>query len=124
LGVFARRFDENGQGLAPEILVNTETQGYQFGTDVFADMDGSFLVIWTDDFTKFVARRLDSAGVPSGSPFDLPITTSSPAGIDVLLNSGGGMTVAWGDVDHEFNSGTDVFVQRFRVRRRRQRHRR
>jgi hypothetical protein len=118
-GVVARRFDENDQALAPEILVNTYTPYAQDAEDVVADGDGSFVVLW-DDGRQHLARRLDSGGSPVGTPFEIPTSMHhSPYGgvrdARLLSNDGAGFTVVWSDYDPLRYRGTasDVYVQRF-----------
>ena len=65
-----------------EFQVNTFTADYQGVTDVGADADGDFVVVWqsnTQDDSNYglFARRFSSAGAPLGGEFQ--VNTSSPS---------------------------------------------
>ena len=73
-GIIARIFDETGEGVSDEILVNTTTVNYQFQPDVASFSDGGFAVIWLSqpDADRYIhAQRFDHLGNASGLELDL-----------------------------------------------------
>ena len=98
--VRARSFDENGEALGDELIVNTFTTGIQESPSVAATDNGEFVVTWSgasdgDDYAVS-ARFLDAGGTPSAEEVRLHDDTS-----DVLergpaaTGDGDGFIVAW-----------------------------
>jgi len=70
-GVYARKFDFNGNPLSPEFLVNTTTSGSQTSPAVAADLNtGSFVTAWQ-------GPDQNGDGIFMNWPLDPPIYTSS-----------------------------------------------
>ncbi len=73
-GIFAQRFDSDGNTVGNQFLVNTTTLGNQVIPDVAMDDAGNYVVVWEttneDGFGEGIAARLyDAAGLPQGSGF-------------------------------------------------------
>ena len=117
-GIFARRFDSNGNAIGGEILVNTTTTGGQTSADI--DMDrttGDFIIVWdgegAGDANGVFFRRFDSSGTAIDPIEMLAHAATADAGkpeIDpvVAYLSGGKFVVGW-----EVDGDDKIFFQRF-----------
>jgi hypothetical protein len=79
-GVFARRFDSAGTGLASEFQVNAYTPLIQSNPAIAIRDDGSFVVVWRDvnkdgDEDGVFGRRFDSTGAAQGGDFQVNVYT-------------------------------------------------
>ncbi|MGR3321927.1 MAG: Ig-like domain-containing protein [Pseudooceanicola sp.] len=99
-GVFAQRFDVDGQPVGPEFQVNTTFAGGQDVPQVVALADGSFVVAWEGngigDNDGVFAQRFEADGTPIGTEFRLNDDTAS-ADREVALTAleSGGFVAAW-----------------------------
>lgn len=116
--VSARRFDSAGTPVGSSFLVNATTaedQGAQLGVEGLAD--GTFVVVWSDDYLDDVFGRLfSSTGASLGTEF--VVNTALPGtqgydGLDVAKLDDGGFVVVWSDDSAPGGSGFDVSAQRF-----------
>jgi hypothetical protein len=72
-GVFCRRFGLLGQSLGNEFQVNVQTILYQFSSDVAADDEGNFVVVWQSffgdgDLQGCFGRHYDAGTLTSATP--------------------------------------------------------
>lgn len=118
-GVFARRFDGNGNPLdSSEFQVNTFTTNDQGDPSVAMDADGDFVVAWESngqdgDETGIYAQRYNANGSVAGSEFRVNTETGAnqrdPA---VALDADGDFVVAWSG----YGQGGDsygIYAQRY-----------
>ncbi len=101
-GIYARRYDANGQALTGEFLVNTTTNGRQISPNVAINDSGAFVVVWeyAEPFPDHSvlwhirARLYNASGAASGSEFDVEQTPhgNSP---DVAMDNNGAFFVGW-----------------------------
>jgi hypothetical protein len=73
-GVFAQRFDKDGEKSGEEFQVNTYTDDDQFAASIAGDADGHFVIVWQSDFqdisdSSIFGQRFDNLGTPLGSEF-------------------------------------------------------
>jgi Ca2+-binding RTX toxin-like protein len=81
----ARIFNPDGTEFKAEFLVNTTTQGGQYGSSIAVLADGRFVISWTDNSlstddassTAIRARIFSAEGYPSTPEFLVNTTTSS-----------------------------------------------
>ena len=97
LGVFAQRFDANGNATGPEFQVNTTVIGSQHTADVAGLDDGGWVIVWRDDsITGVRLNRYDSSGAVTLS--ELQVETNS-SGLQfqpqVTGLTNGGYVVTW-----------------------------
>ncbi len=65
--IMARVFDENGDPVDPEFLVNTHTLGGQFRPRLGVAADGRFVVLWvSEDRDLLFAKFFTASGEPRG----------------------------------------------------------
>ena len=81
-GIFARRFDANGNPLSAEFQVNQYTTGSQYSPRIAMNPAGDFIVVWTSEHqdaqsSSIMARRYDNAGAPLGGEFRVNTTEAN-----------------------------------------------
>jgi hypothetical protein len=83
-GVYCRRFGLLGQPLGDEVQVNVQTILYQFDSDVAADAEGNFVVVWQSfygdgDSQGCFGRRFAAGTLTSASRSVRPLALSQNA---------------------------------------------
>jgi hypothetical protein len=119
-GIFARRYDSDGQPLTGEFQVNTNTAGLQFDPAIDVAPAGEFAVVWSSpgqdgDGDGIFARYYDSQGNPVED--ELPVnthTTGEQSEPDVAMNDTGGF-VATFQSDGNDGSSDGIFGRIFYV---------
>ncbi|MEO1366004.1 MAG: SdrD B-like domain-containing protein, partial [Acidobacteriota bacterium] len=108
-----RRFDRDGNGLAPQYQVNTYTPNDQEEPRVASAADGSFVVVWRSlggavdtSLQSVQGQRFDSVGQPAGQQFRVNTSTTSgqkdPA---IAARPDGSFVVVW---NSGVSGGTDI----------------
>lgn len=114
-GVFARRFDSNGDS-SGELAVSATTAGDQVVPSVAMDADGDFVVAWSgvgNEGWDVLARRYDGAAAPQGDPFVVNATTAGDQGYaSVAADPLGSFVVVWSSLGQD-GDGWGVFGQRY-----------
>ena len=116
-GVYAQRFDSNGDKLGSEFQVNTWTTDSQSGPSVASLSNGWFVVVWHSrgqDGSSWgvYGQRFDSNGNKVGSEFQVNTwTTDHQERPSVASLPSGGFVVAWSGAGQGDSSG--VYGQRF-----------
>jgi hypothetical protein len=125
-GIFARRYDADGQPLTGEFQVNTDTSGAQFDPAIDGWVGGGFVVVWTSsgqdgDGDGIFGQSFDVEGNPVGGEFPVNThTAGNQSEPDVAVNQTGGFIVAWQSDGNDganegifgrifYNNPTDVF---------------
>ena len=115
-GVFAQRYDPDGNVLGGEFQVNTTTTGHQYAPSVAMDTTGGFFVAWSggpmgsSSYDVF-GRRYGPAGNALGSEFQVNAQTGVDARLpSVATDNDGDAVVVWQQPDTD---GTGVYGQRF-----------
>jgi hypothetical protein len=119
-GIFAQRYDADGNTVGTEFQVNTEVSGDQREPVVAGLADGTFVVAWTDEsgldtsFDGVYAQHFAADGNPLGGQFRVNENVSSnqyePA---ITALDGGGFVVSWRDDSGRDGSGAGVFGQQY-----------
>jgi hypothetical protein len=119
-GIVAQRFDSDGSPVGSEFVVNSYTQGYQYGADVAASAAGGFVVVWESAYdrdgsiTGTFVQLFDSAGVASGGEFQANTYTVGEQGEPaVSMAADGRFVVAWQQSSDQDGGYVGVFAQRF-----------
>jgi len=112
-GVYAQRFDANGDPLGNEFLVNTTTLSGQTNPSVSAWDDG-FVIAWESadsDLGGVFAKRYDDAGAVVTAEFQV---NSNSTGIqrrpDVAMDNGGAFVICF---EHRPAATYDVLCRRY-----------
>ena len=107
-GIFMQRYDQLGNPLGGETLVNSFTTGDQLQARIAMDDAGNYVVIWRSagqDGTTYgvYGQRFNAAGVAQGSEFRVnPLGEDRGSAAAVAMTATGEFVVSWRDVDTEF----------------------
>jgi hypothetical protein len=116
--VFGQRFDSAGTKLGGEVLLNTNSNDFDFGPAIGMDGAGGFVVAWSSyrgesSLFDVVAKRFTSAGALIGGEFVVNTSTPEYQGHpDVAVGADGRFVVAWSSEDQD-GSQKGIFAQRF-----------
>ncbi|UCE37555.1 MAG: fibronectin type III domain-containing protein [Thermoplasmata archaeon] len=99
-GVFAQRYDSNGNPLGGDFQVNTYTAGGQAAPSVAINSTGHFVIAWsgsgTGDGGGIFAQRYNSSGDPQGGEFRVnTYTTDNQRLASAAMDSNGNFVIAW-----------------------------
>ena len=124
-GIYAQRYDVDGQRLGGEFRVNTTTAYAQTNPRVASDDAGNFVVTWESDmqdpkgigreYTNYgvYAQRYSAAGQKLGGEFRVNTHTAQDQwGAAVAMNGAGEFVVAWQSIDQD-GSLWGIYAQRF-----------
>ncbi|MFN8577929.1 MAG: hypothetical protein U0354_13845 [Candidatus Sericytochromatia bacterium] len=101
LGVYARRYDRNGNYQGNEFKVNTSTTGDQWIPKVAVNPNGGFMVVWQSfgqdgNAYAIVGQKFTNKGIVNGYEF---IINNMPRGSqefpDIAMDSQGNSVVVW-----------------------------
>lgn len=119
-GIFAQRYDANGNAVGVEFMVNTATTSAQQYSTIATLADGGFLVSWTsygqdpDSSPGIYAKRYNSSGSPVGVEFRVNTHTSGDQiGSTIAALADGGFVVGWTAYDQDPAGDAGVYAQRF-----------
>ncbi|WP_424965863.1 Ig-like domain-containing protein [Dinoroseobacter sp. S375] len=123
-GISARIFDTNGNPLATEFVVNTETSGAQSSPEVTALSTGGFLVTYVSQTSGtagdgnsngIFAQAFDANGAAVGSEFQVNTTVvGSQVAPQITELANGDLVFVWQD-DRNDLSSTGIFAQIYDV---------
>src|SRR5262249_42285612 len=111
-GIYARRYNANGNPQGGEIQVNTTTANDQTQPSVGIDSAGDFVISWTSDLqdgsgTGVYAQRFDSSGNQVGGEFQVNTTTAGDQDESVVaMNASGAFVISFSS-----DSGGNVGVR-------------
>jgi len=113
-GVFAQRFDADGNAIGGEIAVNATTSGDQKAPSIGIAADGGFVIAWEgydSDKKGILAQRFDANGVMVGGEVSVNATTAGEqTNPSVAVAADGGFVVVWEGNDSDKKG---VLAQRF-----------
>jgi len=112
-GVFGQRFASNGAAIGSEFMVNTFTIGSEYRSDVAAQSNGDFLIVWVQpgaDRDVF-GRVYSSSGVPQ-SPFLISTYTLNDQTLPMAAAYDSGFVVTWFDLTGHDGEDGGIFAQR------------
>ena len=127
-GIFAQRFNAEGDPQGTELQVNTSVTHNQEQSSIAIDDDGNFVVVWhsydsiDNDYNVF-GQRFDSTGTPRGNEFRVNNTTEGYQVIpDVACDASGNFVITWkeegaskGISARRYNSDGDAEGLQFQV---------
>ncbi len=117
-GIYAQRFNVNGQKVGGELRVNSFTTGEQSYPTVAMDSTGDFVVAWqslNQDGSGWgvYAQRYNNQGVARGSEFRVnKFTTGDQQKPNVAMDSNGDFVIAWQSLNQD-GGGWGVYAQRY-----------
>ena len=119
-GVFAQRFDEDGNTVGPEIQVNTHTARNQIRSSITGLASEGFVVTWSSfnqDGQSYgvYGQMFDKSGSVVGGEFPVNTTTArSQDDTSIIGLLGGGFVVSWSDARKD-GSRSGIFAQVYDV---------
>lgn len=118
-GIFARRYQPDGNPAGGEFQVNTRTSGRQEGPSVSMDVAGDFVVAWVNDSISsdadVVARRYDGSGAAlDDAEFLVNTQTSGDQQLArAAMDAAGDFVVVWDDKYATDGDQDGIFGQRY-----------
>jgi hypothetical protein len=119
-GVYAQRYNRDGQAQDPVFAVNTFTTDVQARASVALDAGGAFTVAWRSvlqdgDASGVFGRRFSVIGQPASGEFSVnAYTTQYQNRPDVARAANGSFVIVWQSNDQEADgSGYGIFGQRY-----------
>lgn len=119
-GIYARRFNPQGQALTGEFTVNATELADQMQPGIAMDSDGDFTIVWQSQFQDagsagIYARRYTPAAAPIGSEFRVNTYTTGDQGTPaVAVNAAGDTVVTW-QTPNQDGSGLGIYSQRYQA---------
>ncbi|WP_418316904.1 putative Ig domain-containing protein [Piscinibacter sakaiensis] len=129
-GVYGQRFDLSGAALGGEFRINQTTSGDQRWASVVNDLDGNFVVAWTNTVSSgdrdVMIRRYAADGSALGGELRVNTTTSAyQDNASIAIDANGNVIVVWqgngpGDSDGIFGrrfaaDGSAIDANEFRI---------
>jgi hypothetical protein len=117
-GIFAQRFDPQGERLGKEFQVNTFTTGNQIGPVAAMDAAGRFVISWSSwgqdgDGMGIFAQRFDADGARVGPEFQVNhYTKNSQLEPALAMDAAGHFVISWSSRGQD-GDGMGIFAQRF-----------
>ncbi|MEJ0040526.1 MAG: tandem-95 repeat protein [Gammaproteobacteria bacterium] len=118
-GIYAQRYDANGDKAGEETQLNTTIANDQFDPTVIARPDGGFTVVWSSAVAQagnnitdadIVSRSFDSAGTALTEESRLNTTTASVQFEPAIAATSNGMIAVW---TSDGANGYDIYGQRY-----------
>ncbi|MEM9451903.1 MAG: hypothetical protein AAGA75_25715 [Cyanobacteria bacterium P01_E01_bin.6] len=117
-GIYAQKFNSNGNKFGSEIPVNTFTPSNQDDPSVAIDASGNFLIAW-ESFGQdgsndgVYGQYFDNTGARQGSEFRInTFTSNGQSEVAVAMNSNGNAIAVWHSLGQD-GSGLGVYSQRY-----------
>lgn len=118
-GIFAQRFDANGNCINGEFQVNAYNANDQWLPDVGIAVDGSFVITWTSyqdgSDTDIYAKAFDSSGIPVGDEVKVNTTTARSQYWPRIAINSDNTVITWYDGSQYETNGWEVKAQRFYI---------
>jgi hypothetical protein len=118
-GVYAQRYDANGNAIGGEILVNTSTTGDQTNPSIAIDDAGNFVIAWQtthlgSGFFNVYAQRFDASGNKLGGEFRVDAVAGGDViNADVAMDADGDFVIAFeNNVNHD-GDGWGIYARRY-----------
>jgi predicted Zn-dependent protease len=117
-GVYAQRYDYQGNRIGGEFRVNTTTAGDQSTAAVAMDNAGNFVVVWLSygqDGSGYgvYGQRFNSSGAAQGGEFRVNTTTyDDQIGPSIAMDATGDFVVTWTSYSQD-GYGAGVYAQRY-----------
>ena len=122
LGIYAQRYNANGNEEGIEFQVNSHTDNIQSGPSIATDADGDFVITWAstgqddpnDSNTSGIfAQRYNADGNKTGNEFQvnnhIAGAQSNPS---IAIDAGGDFVIAWNS-DGQDSNASGIYAQRY-----------
>jgi VCBS repeat-containing protein len=117
-GIYAQRYDKDGEQVGSETQVNTYTSAYQIQPSITSLKDGGYVIAWESkgqdgDQYGIFAQQYDKKGNKVGNEIQInTYTNSEQKYLDVTSLEDGGYIIAWSSNGQD-GSGYGIYAQRF-----------
>jgi len=117
-GIFARKYDQNGNPQGPEFQVNNYSENDQIHPAIAMDKDGNFVVVWTSygqdgDKTGIFAQRFSRDGNRLGSEFRVNFSTVGwQEWPDIAMDESSNFIICWHSYQYSEDS-YEIFARTF-----------
>ena len=116
-GIYGSLYDNLGETVRTEFLINTTTAGSQQFPKVAIDSSGCFVVVWQGPLagnnTSIFAQTFDSLGVATGSEIVVNSSSDNQSRPSVVTWDDGGFLITWESFNASSGTGTDIYLQLF-----------
>ncbi len=119
-GIYAQRYDPNGNRTGSEFQVNSYTTDRQRDASVAMDDDGNFVIVWASynqdgDQEGIYGQRYNASGIPQGTEFQVnSYTTNRQQSPDVAIDHEGDFVISWASRSQD-GDRNGVFARRYRA---------
>lgn len=119
-GIYAQRYDSQGNPDGPEFRVNSVNDGNQTNPVVDVDATGNFIIAWVDDTqggagNNLFARQYDNEGNTVGDEFQINTTKANDQDdVALSINDAGNVLIVW-DSENQDTDGEGIFGQRYEI---------
>ena len=119
-GIYAQRYDNQGNPDGDEFRVNSVNDGNQTSPVVDIDGAGNFIIAWVDDTqggngNNLFARQYDNKGKVVGDEFQVNSTTANDQGdVALVINDDSDVLLVW-ESDSQDTDGKGIFGQRYEI---------
>jgi len=117
-GIYAQRFDKDGNRIRKEFQVNSYTEDNQYGPSIAMDREGNFVIVWESwwqdgDRGGIYAQRFDGGSNKIGGEFQVNSCTEDTQYLPTIaMNNSGDFVVAWTSINSVANS-VDTYAKIF-----------
>ena len=121
-GIYAQRFNAQGEALGNEFRVNSVTLGDQLQPSVTGLSDGTFVIVWSSSASGVTngadirAQRFDAEGNALGSEFlinNLTASTQNQARVEAIPSGGFAVIYTTSDSTSGDNSNSGIAMRQF-----------
>jgi hypothetical protein len=117
-GVYAQRYDQNGNPMGGEFRVNTYTAGDQTDPRVAMNINGQFVITWMSygqdgSGWGIYAQRYATPGTPIGNEFRVNTATAGDQAYPaVAMDDAGDFVITWSSYER-YKNGWDIHAQQY-----------
>ena len=114
-GIYAQRYDADGNVNGAEFQVNTYTSNGTYSPDTTALADGGFVVTWESPSRNdgIYAQRYDASGNNVGTEFQVNTYSSDEFASNTTALADGGFVIAWSSYHQDGSGGGGIYAQRY-----------
>lgn len=117
-GVYAQRYNNNGNPLGGEFQVNTYTNGSQQYPSIAMDDNGKFIITWGSEQDGYgygiFAQKFDSNGNKVGNEFQVNTYTDYDQILPtVAINNDENFIIAWESPDQPNQDNWDIYAKHY-----------
>jgi hypothetical protein len=112
--LYAQRFNAMGESQGEDFRVTTTADGGRYISSVAMDINGNFVIAWTDNGSRggygIRARRYTSDGTSQGTEFRInKVANGEQKQVSVAMTASGNFVIAWVN----YGGGNDIYARRF-----------